>query len=251
MVSVAWAAPRMATRLSSPNRASSQDIELFQPTLRISRDEHEQSPLRILPLGASITYGQGSINGNGYRKYLEQMLQHAGLVVDMVGTVSAGKMKDNQNEGHRGALVHQVAMYAEQDLHFQPNLVLINAGTNDVLRDSPQYPLHSIDQRMDKLLDRLFEHIHCVTIVLSTLLPNANFTADNDIRTIVNPKYRAIVEGRRRKGQRIILADMYPNVAKGSLSPDGTHPTDIGYEDMASVWYKAVDEAIEEDMLQR
>ena len=104
---------------------------------------------------------------------------------------------------------------------------------------------------MDKLLDRLFDQIHCVTIVLSTLLPNANATADNRIRKIVNPKYRAIVEGRRRKGQRIVLADMYPNVAKGSLSPDGTHPTDVGYNDMASVWYKAVDKGIEEGILQR
>ena len=95
MASVAWAAPRIATRLSSPHQASSQDIELVEPTLRIPRGEHGQSPLRILPLGASITYGQGSSDRNGYRKHLEQMLQHSGTVVDMVGTVSAGKMKDN------------------------------------------------------------------------------------------------------------------------------------------------------------
>lgn len=52
-------------------------------------------PLRILPLGASITYGQGSKDGNGYREYLRKLLQRRGAAVDMVGTVHAGKMVDN------------------------------------------------------------------------------------------------------------------------------------------------------------
>lgn len=85
--------------------------------------------------------------------------------------------------------------------------------------------------------------------MLSTLLPNANSTADDRIRTIVNPKYHAIIEGRRRKGQRIVLTNMYLNVAKGSLSPNGTHPTDVRYKDMASVWYKAVVEAVDKGVL--
>ncbi|KAF1964541.1 hypothetical protein BU23DRAFT_492240, partial [Bimuria novae-zelandiae CBS 107.79] len=101
----------------------------------------------------------------------------------------------------------------------------------------------------DKLLERLFNQIHCVTIVLFTLLPNADPTADDRIRTIVNPKYRAIIEARRRKGQRIVLSDMYPNVTKDGLGPDGTHPMDIGYQGMALVWYEAVVEAEGKGML--
>ena len=102
---------------------------------------------------------------------------------------------------------------------------------------------------MNKLLDRLFDRIHSVTIVLSTLLPNANTTGDNRIRNVVNPKYRAIVKTRRQRGQRIVLADMYPSVGKDKLGPDGTHPRDNGYWDMARVWYKAVAEAAGEGML--
>ncbi|KAK7186807.1 GDSL-like lipase acylhydrolase [Paraphaeosphaeria sporulosa] len=85
--------------------------------------------------------------------------------------------------------------------------------------------------------------------MLSTLLPNANATANDRIRKIINPKYRAIIEGRRHKGQYIILTNIYLNVTKGSLSPDGIHPTDVGYKDMALVWYKAVDKVIGEDIL--
>ncbi|KAK7177625.1 GDSL-like lipase acylhydrolase [Paraphaeosphaeria sporulosa] len=237
-----YALPNLPTKVSALERAIHPDSSSVR--LALPRDDTcRRLPLRVLALGASITHGQGSSNGNGYRKRLQDMFQQrAGIVVDMVGTVSSGKMKDNQNEGHPGALVHEVAMYAEQDLRFQPNLVLVNVGTNDALKNPPQYPLESINQQMDTLLDRLFDQIHCVTIVLSTLLPNANPTVDHRISTIVNPKYRAIAEARRRKGQRIVLADMYPNVSKDHLGPDGIHPTDTGYQDMASVWYKSVEE---------
>jgi len=52
-------------------------------------------PLRILPLGASITWGQGSSDGNGYRNYLREFLTRTGASVDMVGNVHSGTMEDN------------------------------------------------------------------------------------------------------------------------------------------------------------
>lgn len=51
--------------------------------------------LRILPLGASITYGQGSTHGNGYCKYLRDKLRVEGWNVNMVGSRRAGTMKDS------------------------------------------------------------------------------------------------------------------------------------------------------------
>ena len=56
---------------------------------------HHNFPLRILPLGASITYGQGSDDGNGYRNYIRGLLEQRDTVVDMVGNVNAGLMRDN------------------------------------------------------------------------------------------------------------------------------------------------------------
>jgi hypothetical protein len=51
--------------------------------------------LRILPLGASITQGYKSKDGNGYRKWLRQELRYAGWEVDMVGSKKTGTMHDN------------------------------------------------------------------------------------------------------------------------------------------------------------
>ena len=56
---------------------------------------HPHFHLRSLPLGASITWGQGSTDGNGYREDLRKLLVQRSTVVDMVGTVHSGKMSDN------------------------------------------------------------------------------------------------------------------------------------------------------------
>lgn len=53
--------------------------------------------LRILPLGASITFGKDdtkSSTGNGYRKFLRDQLRYDGWQVNMVGTLSHGTMRD-------------------------------------------------------------------------------------------------------------------------------------------------------------
>lgn len=50
--------------------------------------------LRILPLGASITWGQASSDGNGYRKFLRDQLRFDGWNVNMVGSRNGGTMND-------------------------------------------------------------------------------------------------------------------------------------------------------------
>lgn len=53
--------------------------------------------LRIMPLGASITKGQGipGADNNGYRKFLRDQLRFDGWQVNMVGSQPAGTMQDN------------------------------------------------------------------------------------------------------------------------------------------------------------
>src|ERR1700712_4085517 len=86
-------------------------------------------PLRILPLGDSITFGFLSTDGNGYRQDLLTML--SGTQVQYIGSIRAGNMTDNFNEGHSGAVISQIAGFANQSLPQRPNLILLMAGTND------------------------------------------------------------------------------------------------------------------------
>ncbi|KAF1979182.1 SGNH hydrolase, partial [Bimuria novae-zelandiae CBS 107.79] len=205
-------------------------------------------PLHILPLGASITWGQQSTDGNGYREHLRNLLQERSTVVDMVGSVQSGQMGDNNNEGHPGARLHQVARYAKVGRVFKPNLILINAGTNDVVKEDPEYPIEKIGERMDALVGQLFEENPGVTIILSTLLVNGHDDADKRIREIVNPQYNDIVKFRQQKMQRILLADLY-SACKVVDLVDGTHPNDEGYKKVAEAWLKAIQQAGHEGLL--
>lgn len=85
--------------------------------------------LRILCLGASITFGYLSSDGNGYRYGLRKRLVEDGNVVNMVGTLSSGNMADNQVSGFIGLRIEEVAAKAEASFPFLPNVVCIHVGS--------------------------------------------------------------------------------------------------------------------------
>jgi len=55
----------------------------------------EKFVLRVLPLGASITLGYKSTDGNGYRDWIRRQLRWAGWQVEMIGSKRFGTMRDN------------------------------------------------------------------------------------------------------------------------------------------------------------
>lgn len=112
---------------SLPQHSASQDL---QP--RADKPFY----LRIAALGASISNGYLSTDGNGYRKYLRDQLRLEGWLVNMVGSIHTGTMEDNSNEGHLGWKVDEVTNSALQNIVAeQPNLVLINVGTNNAAQN--------------------------------------------------------------------------------------------------------------------
>lgn len=66
-----------------------------QRNLPLQNREYGKFLLRIMPLGASITLGYKSTDGNGYREWLRRQLRVAGWQVDMVGSMRNGTMHDN------------------------------------------------------------------------------------------------------------------------------------------------------------
>lgn len=89
-----------------------------------------------MPLGDSITYGYLSSDGNGYRLGLQNDL--SGSTLQYIGSVRAGSMADNFNEGQSGATINQIAGNAKKSLFERPNVVLVHAGTNG--RVEPRLP---------------------------------------------------------------------------------------------------------------
>lgn len=82
--------------------ANSTYFDYGPPELEQPDDQHDKIKraardfyLRIMPLGASFTFGAGSTDGNGYRKLLRQQLRWKGWKVNMVGSLQGGTMADN------------------------------------------------------------------------------------------------------------------------------------------------------------
>lgn len=69
--------------------------------------------LRIMPLGASVVYGQSSTDRNGFRYGLRNKLVWGGNPVNMVGSRQSGLMADNDVEGWPGDIITGVAENAK------------------------------------------------------------------------------------------------------------------------------------------
>ncbi|KAE8390395.1 hypothetical protein BDV23DRAFT_193793 [Aspergillus alliaceus] len=205
---------------------------------RVEARDAKPFALRIMPLGASITMGLKSSDSNGYRIWIREQLRHAGWEVNMVGSRKDGTMRDNDNEGWSGWIIDEVAREAEKTIPKAPNLILINAGTNDAVRG---IKVDEAGQRMNVMLTRLYDKIPGTTIILSTLLSNGDPKAQANVVKI-NEQYRNIAAARRKNGDKIVLAEMSDFIKVNELV-DGTHPTDHGYKKMASVWWAAIQEA--------
>ena len=137
-------------------------------------------PLRVYPLGDSITYGWTPTPGSpgGYRTFLDGELTRAEVAHQFVGTSGANPSltltanRQTRHDGHNGYRIDQIAAnldgtagaYDDRGGHWltgtatrapiHPDIVLIHLGTNDVLKrfdptntyDDPE-PLDEADER--------------------------------------------------------------------------------------------------------
>jgi hypothetical protein len=90
-------------------------------------------PLRVLPLGDSITNGEGSSDDNGYRKVFVELASEGGPV-QMIGS-REGKgniTNNNKHDGWNGYTINAVSWRSTNALRAKPNLVLLLAGTNNM-----------------------------------------------------------------------------------------------------------------------
>lgn len=135
-------------------------------------------------------------------------------------------------------MIDQVHSAAQDiiNLGIKPNLVLLNAGTNDCVQRAT-IDLATAADRLMSLVATCVDGMPEVTIIVSTILPNADAAVD-DCAVQVNADIKAKV--RELNNPRVILADMHDGfILKSDLTTDGTHPDDYGYEKMAAVWYAA------------
>ncbi|WP_432837780.1 ricin-type beta-trefoil lectin domain protein [Dactylosporangium sp. CA-092794] len=187
-------------------------------------------PLRVLPLGDSITWGEKSSTGSGFRGDLWNSLTGAGYSLDFVGGEDSGTLPDPDNEGHRGWRIDQIAAIATERLTtYRPNVVTLHLGTNDVLQG---YQFPSAPARLASLVDQILAAAPETTVLVASIVPNANSGIQAQIANY-NSQIPGLVQARRNAGKHVAFVDM-GNVSTADLDGDGIHPNDNGYRKMAA-----------------
>jgi lysophospholipase L1-like esterase len=188
-------------------------------------------PLRIMPLGDSLTWGKGSSDGSGYRVDLHSWLEATGVVTDFVGSQHNGSGPDLDHEGHPGWRIAEIGAHVDQWVpQAAPDVILLDIGTNDLLHHDA---VAEAPARLAALLDRLIVLAPQARIVLARLLVvRADFRGFN----------AALGRIAADRPGHVWLADM------SGISPaetvDHVHPTDLGYRWMAAEWYRALSVAL-------
>jgi lysophospholipase L1-like esterase len=195
-------------------------------------------PLRIMPLGDSITLGL-SVPG-GYRAPLYQLLTNAGRQVDFIGTQTgngAASLPDPDHEGYSGYTIRDIDFTLPSifSASVGPDIILMLLGVNDY-RISDD--IGNATNRLEALIVRLATNWPGAKIVVANLLPTSE-PLNTQIQTTFNPLLPGLCERQRALGRQVYFNDLRSVIQLADL-PDQLHPNQFGYNKMATNWLAAI-----------
>jgi lysophospholipase L1-like esterase len=202
-------------------------------------------PVRIMPLGDSITWGQTApvSTPGGYRLPLYQLLTADGFNVEMVGTVWANGALNLPQENHEGWQGYRIDQIASGFLTWvnavpTPDVILLLIGTNDY---GQNYDTATATNRLDQLIGLIATNLPNTKLVVSSvLLRTDSATVNNEIQTTFNPYIPGIVAAHAALGQQVYFIDLNSVIGAADLGTDGLHPNQTGYNIMGTNWYNTV-----------
>jgi lysophospholipase L1-like esterase len=208
------------------------------------------APLKIMAIGDSITHGvvdSGNTEGGGYRTELWNLFAADGLAVDFLGPRSSGPNHiDRNHAGMRGWRTDEILYGKSSESSAgnintwldstQPDVVLLMAGTNDILQD---YQLSTAPDRLSSIIDKITEKAPSAKVLVSSILPSTRF--DNDAEQVLsfNAAIPGIVNTKVSQGKSVFFVDIFNKFNVNDLA-DRVHPTINGYTTIGNAWYEAL-----------
>ncbi len=207
---------------------------------------------KILAIGDSITAGQHRVDPTpgAYRVKLWNKLVADGFNVDFVGSQYNGptNLGDREHEGHPGWTIEEITTLVDDGLltTYQPDLILLMIGTNDILRGDR---LSTLETELSQLLDRIADELPDANLLVSSITPLDPSIKGNtraDLVTAYNHLIPQLVEQKAAQGQQITYVNAGGSLSLQDLVSDGIHPTAAGYQQLGNSWYDAI---VERDTL--
>ncbi len=229
-----------------------------------------QNPLKIMPLGNSITRGEtdGTITEGqmkGYRYELKNLLNMAGYNTDFVGSESTGfnYFSDSQHAGIGGSRDQYVARLlmdgydARNDIQilvpprpyldeYDPDIILLHIGTNDITHEADAITNQQVSAVLN-LIDQYEVRAQREVIVFLALIINRKLPciAGSGCQTTIdfNNAIKSMALARIAAGDKIFIVDMEHDAGfnyDATDMADALHPNSTGYAKMASLWYSSI-----------
>jgi len=212
------------------------------------------APVRIMPLGTSISYGNSAgVNGGGgdggFRNGLWNRLVAQGYSVDFVGSQNgpAAPGVDPNHEGHPGWSFPQLTANIDGWLAaYNPQVITMEGDINDILQGAS---VVTEAANFNTLLTHIFTDIPDAHIVYENFqpVPASNAYAAQGATTsniqAMNAANQNVAASWAAKGKAIQYIDIYNTSGYNPATdagPDGLHPNDQGYAKLAASYYNAV-----------
>ena len=204
---------------------------------------------KILALGDSITAGEHPVDPTpgAYRIQLWNKFVADGFNVDFVGSQYNGSrnLDDKEHEGHPGWTINQINTLVDDGLlrTYQPDLILLMIGTNDILRRDTT---STLETELSQLIDDLTEKSPNAHLLVSSIAPldsSIKSKTKADIVTAYNNLIPELVTKKAAQGQQITYVNAGGILSVQDLVSDGIHPTATGYNRLGKSWYDAIVES--------
>jgi lysophospholipase L1-like esterase len=201
-------------------------------------------PIRIMPLGDSITCGliipaPGNVPG-GYRTQLWKDLTNGGYSVDFVGASQQnpdpGNLPDPDHNGYGGWTIEQIdAKIGSWMAAEKPAVVLLHIGTNDAFR-TPSSDV--VSARLNKLISDITTQSPQTHLIVAKII-NASDPKISAWVDMYNGLIPGIVAGHAKNGELVTMVDM-TSVVPANAFADPYHPNKAGYDLMGDAWFNAI-----------
>lgn len=245
--------------------ASTSDTTVHQ---RFMLTVYNKKTRNILTLGNSITNGTSKYDS--YRRRLWQLLHKGNYNFDFIGSWSLHHMGgavpdpdfDMDHDGHSGWTTRDILNPPDWDRirgninvwiqSYTPDIVLVELGTNDVFQC---IPAKEAMNNISSIIDILRNKNPHVKIFLAQIPPlGAQWSGKKLCGTdtsysksieIFNNHIVKLAAEKNMPVSKVITVDLYTGVHPATDMYDDIHPNDIGEENMAESWYKAINKYLQ------